>query len=228
MTSYVYAMETGLSSDPLMNRRVSVLDDYRLISNSDAHSPGNLGREATLFDVELSYRGIAEAIRTGNGLCGTIEFFPQEGKYHLDGHRKCGVCFTPAETKAHGGICPVCGRAVTVGVAHRIEEMADRSEEEAKAAAGKEPFESLIPLKEVIAMANGFAVKGKRTEREYMRLLVQLGPEFEVLRKIPVEQISRTAGEQTGGLVDKLRKGKIKWNSGFDGEYGTIDPGVIQ
>ena len=128
MTSYVYAMETGLSSDPLMNRRVSVLDDYRLISNSDAHSPGNLGREATLFDVELSYRGIAEAIRTGNGLCGTIEFFPQEGKYHLDGHRKCGVCFTPAETKAHGGVCPVCGRAVTVGVAHRIEEMADRSE----------------------------------------------------------------------------------------------------
>ena len=99
MTSYVYAMETGLSSDPLMNRRVSVLDDYRLISNSDAHSPGNLGREATLFDVELSYRGIAEAIRTGNGLCGTIEFFPQEGKYHLDGHRKCGVCFTPEETK---------------------------------------------------------------------------------------------------------------------------------
>ena len=126
MTSYVYAMETGLSSDPLMNRRVSVLDDYRLISNSDAHSPGNLGREAPLFDVELSYRGIAEAIRTGNGLCGTIEFFPQEGKYHLDGHRKCGVCFTPAETKAHGGVCPVCGRAVTVGVAHRIEEMADR------------------------------------------------------------------------------------------------------
>ena len=93
---------------------------------------------------------------------------------------------------------------------------------------GEEPFESLIPLKEVIAMANGFAVKGKRTEREYMRLLVQLGPEFEVLRKIPVEQISRTAGEQTGCLVDKLRKGKIKWNSGFDGEYGTIDPGVIQ
>ena len=228
MTSYVYAMETGLSSDPLMNRRVSVLDDYRLISNSDAHSPGNLGREATLFDVELSYRGIAEAIRTGNGLCGTIEFFPQEGKYHLDGHRKCGVCFTPEETKVHGGVCPVCGRAVTVGVAHRIEEMADRSEEEAKSAAGKEPFESLIPLKEVIAMANGSAVKGKRTEREYMRLLVQLGPEFEVLRKIPVEQISRTAGEQTGCLVDKLRKGKIKWNSGFDGEYGTIDPGVIQ
>ena len=95
-------METGLSSDPLTNRRVSVLDDYRLISNSDAHSPGNLGREATLFDVELSYRGIAEAIRTGNGLCGTIEFFPQEGKYHLDGHRKCGVCFTPEETKVHG------------------------------------------------------------------------------------------------------------------------------
>ena len=146
----------------------------------------------------------------------------------MDGHRKCGVCFTPAETKAHGGVCPVCGRAVTVGVAHRIEEMADRSEEEAKSAAGKEPFESLIPRKEVIAMANGFAVKGKRTEREYMRLLVQLGPEFEVLRKIPVEQISRTAGEQTGCLVDKLRKGKIKWNSGFDGEYGTIDPGVIQ
>ena len=117
---------------------------------------------------------------------------------------------------------------MTVGVAHRIEERADRSEEEAKSAAGKEPFERLIPLKEVIAMANGSAVKGKRTEREYMRVLVPLGRDFEVLRKIPVEQISRTAGEQTGCLVDKLRKGKIKWNSGFDGEYGTIDPGVIQ
>lgn len=228
MTPYVYAMETGLSSDPLMNRRVSVLDDYRLVSNSDAHSPGNLGREATLFDVELSYGGIKEAVQTGKGLCGTIEFFPQEGKYHLDGHRKCGVCFTPAETEAHGGVCPVCGRAVTVGVAHRIEELADRSEEEAASLLEKEMFESLIPLKEVIAIANGFAVKGKRTEREYMRLLVQLGSEFEVLRKIPPEEISRAAGEQTGRLVDKLRRGQVKWNSGFDGEYGTIDPGVIQ
>ena len=210
-----------------MNRRVSVLDDYRLISNSDAHSPGNLGREATLFDVELSYRGIAEAIRTGNGLCGTIEFSSGR-KVSFGWTSKMRSLFYSCGDESTWRSMSCMRRAVTVGVAHRIEEMADRSEEEAKSAAGKEPFESLIPLKEVIAMANGFAVKGKRTEREYMRLLVQLGPEFEVLRKIPVEQISRTAGEQTGCLVDKLRKGKIKWNSGFDGEYGTIDPGVIQ
>lgn len=229
MTAYVYAMETGLSSDPVMNRRVSVLDDYRLISNSDAHSPGNLGREATLFDIGLSYRELAEALRTGNGLGGTIEFYPQEGKYHLDGHRKCGVCFTPAETAAHGGICPVCGRKVTEGVANRIEELADRSEEEAKAVAlKKETYEHLIPLREVVALADGFAPKGKRAEREYMRLLVELGSEFEILREMPAEQIGRVAGEAVQSLIDKIRNEQIKWNPGFDGEYGTIRPGVIQ
>lgn len=229
MTAYVYAMETGLSSDPVMNRRVSVLDDYRLISNSDAHSPGNLGRETTLFDIGLSYRELAEALRTGNGLGGTIEFYPQEGKYHLDGHRKCGVCFTPAETAAHGGICPVCGRKVTEGVVNRIEELADRSEEEAKAVAlKKETYEHLIPLREVIALADGFAPKGKRAEREYMRLLVELGSEFEILREMPAEQIGRVAGEAVQSLIDKIRNEQIKWNPGFDGEYGTICPGVIQ
>lgn len=147
----------------------------------------------------------------------------------MDGHRKCGVCFTPAETAAHGGICPVCGRKVTEGVVNRIEELADRSEEEAKAVAlKKETHEHLIPLREVIALADGFAPKGKRAEREYMRLLVELGSEFEILREMPAEQIGRVAGEAVQSLIDKIRNEQIKWNPGFDGEYGTIRPGVIQ
>ena len=121
LTGYIHAVETGLSSDPAMNWRVSNLDGYQLISNSDAHSPGKLGREANLMDIELSYKDLNRAIQTGEGLYGTIEFFPEEGKYHYDGHRKCHLCLTPAQTKAYGGRCPVCGRKITIGVEHRVE-----------------------------------------------------------------------------------------------------------
>lgn len=128
LSSHIHAVETGLSSDPPMNWRVSALDRYQLISNSDAHSPSKLGREANLLDIELSYEGLRKAIEEGDGLCGTIEFFPEEGKYHLDGHRKCGLCLTPAETEKYNGICPVCGKKITVGVSHRVEQLADRRE----------------------------------------------------------------------------------------------------
>ena len=128
LSGHIFAVETGLSSDPAMNWRVSLLDRYRLASNSDAHSPGKLGREATTFDCDLDYFAIRRALATGQGYVGTVEFFPEEGKYHLDGHRKCNVRLTPAETRAHGGRCPVCGESATVGVLHRVEALADRSE----------------------------------------------------------------------------------------------------
>lgn len=128
MTPYIHALETGLSSDPPMNWRISALDSYQLISNSDAHSPAKLGREANLFEIPLSFSGLADAITTGNGLQGTIEFFPEEGKYHFDGHRKCSFCISPAEALSYGNICPVCGKKLTIGVLHRVEQLADREE----------------------------------------------------------------------------------------------------
>lgn len=127
LTGHIRALETGLSSDPPMNGRLSTLDGYRLISNSDAHSPSKLGREANLLDIEPSYSALAAAIQEGKGLVGTLEFFPEEGKYHFDGHRNCQQCLSPAETAAAGGLCPVCGRKLTIGVLHRVEELADRS-----------------------------------------------------------------------------------------------------
>ncbi len=126
LTLYVHAVETGLSSDPPMNWRLSMLDDFQLVSSSDAHSPAKLGREATLFDGEPSWQGLKKGIETGDGLGGTIEFYPEEGKYHMDGHRKCHLCLTPAQTKQFGGRCPVCGKKITIGVYHRAEELADR------------------------------------------------------------------------------------------------------
>jgi len=128
LSSHIHAVETGLSSDPPMNWRVSMLDRFQLISNSDAHSPAKLGREATLLDIDWSYEGLRGAIQNGNGLAGTIEFFPEEGKYHMDGHRKCNLCLTPMETETYQGKCPVCGRKITIGVSHRIEQLADRAE----------------------------------------------------------------------------------------------------
>src|SRR5262249_30232302 len=128
LSDHIFAVETGLSSDPPMNWRVSFLDRYRLTSNSDAHSPGKLGREATAFDCELDYFALRRALETGAGYVGTVEFFPEEGKYHLDGHRKCEVRLTPKETLQHGGRCPVCGEKLTIGVEHRVEVLADRDE----------------------------------------------------------------------------------------------------
>ena len=153
LTPYIHAVETGLSSDPPMNWRVSALDRFQLISNSDAHSPAKLGREANLFGIDLSYEGLSEAIQTGRGLEGTIEFFPEEGKYHMDGHRKCGLCLKPAETESYQGICPVCGRKITIGVSHRVEELSDRPEGFIRENARL--FESLVPLPEVIGASEG-------------------------------------------------------------------------
>ena len=145
LSSFIHAVETGLSSDPLMNWRVSALDGYQLISNSDAHSPAKLGREANLLEGARSYSSLKAAIEQGKGLWGTIEFFPEEGKYHMDGHRKCGLCLSPGETERYGGICPVCGKKITIGVSHRIEQLADRPEGFVPANAKR--FESLFPCR---------------------------------------------------------------------------------
>lgn len=220
LTGYIHAVETGLSSDPPMNWRVSALDRFQLISNSDAHSPAKLGREANLLDAELSYQGLKEALETGKGLAGTIEFFPEEGKYHMDGHRKCGLCLSPKETASYGGICPVCGKKITIGVSHRIEQLADRPEYYEKP--GGKKFESLIPLPEIIGAALGHSAASKGVQRQYQELTSKLGAEFEILRNVPVEEIRHIAGRLIAEGVERLRAGQVKWSPGFDGEYGKV------
>ena len=216
----IHAVETGLSSDPPMNWRVSALDGLTLVSNSDAHSPSKLGREANLLGTARTYPALVRAIQSGVGFGGTIEFFPEEGKYHLDGHRNCGVCLTPAETLSRGGLCPVCGKKLTVGVEHRVEALADRPEGYRPAAA--KPFESLAPLPEAIAASTGGAAAGKRTGEQYERLLRELGPEFYILREAPAADIERVAGPCVAEGIRRLREGRVERRAGFDGEYGTI------
>lgn len=220
LTPYVHAVETGLSSDPPMNWRVSNLDRYQLISNSDAHSPAKLGREANLMEIELSYDNLKKAVETGEGLYGTIEFFPEEGKYHYDGHRKCHLCLTPAQTKAYGGKCPVCGRKLTIGVEHRIEALADRPEGYEKQ--NRKPFENLMPLPEVLAEATGHSAASMKVQKEYRNMLENLGAEFEILREVPIEDIQKAAGTRIAEGIRRLRNGEVERHPGFDGEYGTI------
>ncbi|OIQ58747.1 ATP-dependent DNA helicase PcrA [Moorella thermoacetica] len=222
LAGYIYAVETGLSSDPPMNWRLAALDRLTLVSNSDAHSPRNLAREANLFNTELSYPAIREALRDrdGKGFQGTLEFFPEEGKYHYDGHRNCRVRWRPAQTREAGGVCPVCGKRVTVGVLHRVEELADRGEGFRPATA--RPFESLVPLPEVIAAALGSGVATKRVTRLYFDLIGRLGPELAVLREAPLEAIARVGGSLVAEAIRRMRTGEVDVQPGFDGEYGKI------
>ncbi|MCI8895340.1 MAG: UvrD-helicase domain-containing protein [Lachnospiraceae bacterium] len=220
LSPHIHAMETGLSSDPPMIWRVSALDRYQLISNSDAHSPAKLGREANLLDIERSYEGLRKAIQTGEGLAGTIEFFPEEGKYHYDGHRKCGLCLAPSETKKYGGICPVCGRKLTIGVSNRIAQLSDRPEGYQRADAAA--FESLVPLPELIGASVGHSAAGARVGKTYQSMLQKLGPEFSILRELPLEDIRSVAGSLIAEGIDRLRQGAVTWRPGFDGEYGSL------
>ncbi len=216
LTPHISAIETGLSSDPPMNRKLSALDGITLVSNSDAHSLQKLGREANIIDTEISYPGIIEAIRTRKGFEGTIEFFPEEGKYHLDGHRNCGVRLAPEETIHYGYTCPVCRRQLTVGVMHRVDKLADRKKPR------KENFKSIIPLAELIAETLGRGVNTKGVQSVYLKLLEALGPEFGILLDVPVKDIERAGGEKLAGAVSKMRKGDIYISPGFDGEYGKV------
>lgn len=220
LTPHIHAMETGLSSDPPMNWRLSALDSYQLVSNSDAHSPSKLGREANLLNIEMSYEGLYGAIQRGDGLEGTIEFFPEEGKYHFDGHRKCHLCLSPVEAERYDGKCPVCGKKLTIGVSHRVEQLADRKE--GFQLEGARPFESLVPLPEVIAASTGRSAASAKVQVQYEEMLAGLGTEFSILREIPIEDIRENAGYLVSEGIRRLREGKVERLPGFDGEYGKI------
>ena len=221
LTPYVHALETGLSSDPAMNWRISKLDRYQLISNSDAHSPSKLGREANLLDIDCSYEGLYQAIQTGQGLEGTVEFFPEEGKYHFDGHRKCGVSLSPVEAERMGGICPVCGKKLTMGVDHRVEQLADRAEGFVKKDGKK--YESLVPLPEVISACMGYSTASKKVQGCFEQMIQTLGTEFDILRNVPSEDIKSCAGERIAEGIENVRTGNVKRIPGYDGEYGKIE-----
>ena len=220
-SKYIYAVETGLSSDPLMNWRLSALDNVALISNSDCHSPHKIGREANVFDAELSYPGIVEAIKSRDPekFLYTIEFFPEEGKYHYDGHRVCDVRTSPKESKKYNNICPVCGKPLTIGVLNRVEELADRSE---NSKPGAIHFKSLIPLEEIIADALGQGPATKRVEEQYQNLIKELGNEFNILLDAPYQSLElATLPEIAQGII-KVREGKVSLEPGYDGVFGKI------
>lgn len=221
LAPYIHALETGLSSDPAMNWRISKLDRYQLVSNSDAHSPSKLGREANLLDIDCSYEGLYRAIQTGEGLEGTVEFFPEEGKYHFDGHRKCGVSLSPVEAERLGGICPVCGKKLTMGVDHRVEQLADRAEGFVKKDGKK--YESLVPLPEVISACMGYSTASKKVQGCFEQMIQTLGTEFDILRNVPSEDIKSCTGERIAEGIENVRTGNVKRIPGYDGEYGKIE-----
>ncbi|MEE9566035.1 MAG: endonuclease Q family protein, partial [Desulfobacteria bacterium] len=222
LTPQIFAVETGLSSDPAMNRRVSSLDGLALVSNSDAHSPANLGREANLFNTELSYSAMRDALRSGDPkrFLGTLEYFAEEGKYHFDGHRKCGVRLSPLETMQNKGLCPVCGKPVTIGVLYRVEELADRKAGERPQTS--HPYTSLLPLTDVLSEVFQVGPKSKKVANAFRTLVERLGPEFEILRKSPIETLERHGPPLLAEAIKRMRSKRVHIAAGYDGEFGTI------
>jgi DNA helicase-2/ATP-dependent DNA helicase PcrA len=222
LKEHICAAETGLSSDPPMNWMCSFLDKYTLISNSDAHSPEKLGREANLFDTGLSYHNIIEAIKTGNPdqFLGTIEFFPQEGKYHFDGHRNCGICWDPLQTLKNGSICPVCGKPVTVGVLNRVAQLADR--EDITLRPKRLPYYSLIPLKEILAEIFCCGSAAKKVEQAYQSLIKKAGSEFNILLNLPLSELERMGDALLSEAIKRMRNREVIVQEGYDGEFGRI------
>lgn len=221
-SKYIFAGETGLSSDPAMNWRLSALDKIALISNSDSHSPSRIGREANVFDTEISFPAIVDAIKTKNPqkFLYTVEFFPQEGKYHYDGHRLCNISLSPQESKKYNGICPNCGKPLTIGVLNRVEQLADRPE--GFKPENAIPFKSLIPLAEIIASSLGKNVGTIEVEKEYQNLIEKLGSEFNVLLGVKKEDLEKaTLPEIMEGII-RTREGKVFIEPGYDGVYGKI------
>jgi len=217
---HIYALETGLSSDPAMNWRLSQLDKYSLVSCSDLHSfwPWRIGREATIFDIELSYKNLIKALRTKEGLEGTIEVDPSYGKYHFDGHRNCKVCMNPKDTVKVKNICPKCGRGLTIGVLHRVEELADR--EEGFKPEGAKDFNSLMPLSEIISTLIGSPIASKKTWKVYNELVNVFGNEYKILLDVKKEELSKVVDDKIAEAIIKNRSGEILVQPGFDGEYG--------
>ncbi len=226
LTEHVFALETGLSSDPAMNRRISALDRFTLISNSDCHSPARLGREANLFATGFDYFSMRDAIRHPVDRRGrqvfkaTVEFYPEEGKYHCDGHRKCGVCFEPDETISHNSICPRCGRPLTIGVLYRVMELADRKEP--RYPPGSPAVHSLIPLPEMLSELLGTGPATKKVMTAYGRLITTFGSEFDLLLKADLADIGSRASPMLAEAVRRVREGEVIRRPGFDGEFGVI------
>ncbi len=226
LTPHIRAIETGLSSDPLMNRRWSALDDITLISNSDAHSPQKLGREANVLFLDetwLSYDTLMHVIRTGDKkqFLHTIEFYPEEGKYHLDGHAVCGVVLTPEQTIQHHGICPVCKKPLTIGVMNRVNELSDRTDDGAKKHLPI-PYKSLVPLPEIIADVFDVGVASKKVSQMYDTLIQKIGNEFFILRDAPLENIAVASTQKIADAIGRVREGRIYIQPGFDGVFGVV------
>lgn len=222
MTPFIFALETGLSSDPAMNWRLSALDKYTLVSNSDAHSPSKIGREANVFNTEFSYQGVIEALKRKDPekFLYTVEFYPEEGKYHFDGHRKCGVIFSPAETIQHRYICPECGKKLTVGVMHRVEELSDRKKGETSP--HRIPFKNLIPLNEIIAEAVEKTAECKSVWDIYFRFIHEFRDEHTILTKIPIKELSAISPEKVSIGIERMRRGMVDITPGHDGCFGKI------
>lgn len=238
LVSEIFAIETGHSSDPAMNWRIGELDKRTILSFSDAHSPAKMSREATVFEIEnaqkLGYKDIREAV-VGGKIAYTIEFYPEEGKYHYTGHRKCGVVQTPEETEKLGETCPVCGRPLTVGVMRRVEELATRKTEEVKTDkkiigrgvkgigwGNRPPYVRLVPLMEILAESLNCGFSSQRVLNEYIRLTDVLSPELRILIEEPIEKIAKVAGERVAEGVKKVREGDIVVDPGYDGVFGTV------
>jgi uncharacterized protein (TIGR00375 family) len=221
LAPYIHAVETGLSSDPPMNWICSFLDDYTLISNSDAHSPEKLGREANMFDTMLDYGSITGAMKKNEGaFLGTVEFFPQEGKYHYDGHRKCSVRLNPLESMRHDGKCPVCGKKLTIGVLSRVAQLSDRDDPEIRKE--RPYYYSLIPLKELLSETAGVGAGSKKVKVLYNSLLNKAGSELDLLIDMPIDDIKSVGGELLAEGICRMRDGAVYIEEGFDGEYGRI------
>lgn len=220
-SKYIYAIETGLSSDPEMNWRVSALDNITLISNSDAHSPANLGREANVFEIaenKFTYKEITDIIKTKDNkrLISTIEFFPEEGKYHFDGHANCKLCINPFEKKYPDGRCPICRRPMTIGVASRVQDLADRKT--FKQLKSFPASKHLVPLREIIASAFGVGVQSKKVNLEYHRLIKEVGPEFSILLDHDLKDIPERIAQ---GIIN-VRSGDLHIDPGYDGIFGKV------
>ncbi|MFH1354937.1 MAG: endonuclease Q family protein [Candidatus Omnitrophota bacterium] len=221
-TPKIFALETGLSSDPAMNWRLSALDKYTLISNSDSHSPAKIGREANVFDCELDYKTIREVLKTKDKkrFLYTIEFFPEEGKYHFDGHRTCDMRLSPEETKKNNGKCPKCKKSVTVGVMNRVAQLADRAE--GFIPPNSIPYKNLIPLDEIIAEARGVGKTSVAVGKDYRMAIAKFGTELGILEKVPKEQLFKGLPPKVAEGVLRVREGQVDIKAGYDGEYGTI------
>src|SRR3989338_1277406 len=219
----IYALETGLSSDPGMNWRWSKLDRFSLISNSDSHSPQKIAREANVFDTEMGYKSIIDALKSKDRkkFLYTIEFFPEEGKYHYDGHRNCNVRFAPSETRKHNNICPACRKALTVGVMNRVEELAGRPE--GFVPENAIPYKKMVPLSEIIADVFGLSDNSKAVESEYRAIVPRLGTELEILTELNSDELLSKLPQRIAKAIINVRNGNVNILPGFDGEYGKIE-----